>query len=92
MNLEIQEEQEREGNEEYIPCDSPMDAQSFVRNRLVDADEDEDVRIHYAVLFDDVKTLQTLLEEEETKKWLDFRVRPFLATPLRLAATSKCDM
>lgn len=84
---------EMEGNEDYVPCDSPMDAEAFVRNRLIDADEEDDVRIHLAALCGDDVTLERLLKEgEKTQMWLNFRVRPFNATPLRLAATGWCNM
>ncbi|XP_076064660.1 ankyrin repeat and SOCS box protein 12-like isoform X2 [Oratosquilla oratoria] len=58
-----------------------------IMNLMVDTDEDEDVRLHRAALTNDAATLRTLLEEPGYENWIDYRVRPYLAPPLRLAVS-----
>jgi hypothetical protein len=64
-------------------------AKSELVNFIIDL-EDEDCprfEVHLAAYKNDTKLLENLLENEEHRKLIDSRIRPFLATPLRLAAT-----
>ena len=45
--------------------------------------------LHLAAYKNDVTLLQSLLEKAEHRQNINARIRPFLATPLRLAATGK---
>ena len=52
--------------------------------------EDEDCPnpdLHMAAFKNDRKLLSEMLVSEEHRKNIDSKIRPFLATPLRLAAT-----
>lgn len=58
-----------------------------IRHFIVDPD-DGDTRLHYAAFDGDVDKLKQLLSEPECKQNINRRVRPYGATPIRLAATS----
>ncbi|XP_067135930.1 ankyrin repeat and SOCS box protein 1-like [Centruroides vittatus] len=58
-----------------------------IRHFIVDPD-DGDTRLHYAAFDGDLDKLTELLSEPERKQCINRRVRPFGATPIRLAATS----
>ena len=52
--------------------------------------EDEDCPnsdLHVASFKNDRKLLSELLEKDENRQNIDAKIRPFLSTPLRLAAT-----
>ena len=66
-------------------------AKSELGNFIIDL-EDEDCprfEVHVASYKNDKKVLENLLENEDHRKNIDSRIRPFLATPLRLAATGQ---
>ena len=67
------------------------EARSDLLNFIIDLDDDEcpDVSLHVAAFQEKVKTLQIQLEAPRSKDMINSRVRPFLATPLRLAATGR---
>jgi len=66
------------------------EARSDLLNFIIDLDDDEcpDVSLHVAAFQGKVETLQIQLEAPRSKDMINSRVRPFLATPLRLAATA----
>ena len=58
-------------------------------NYVVDVDDEDcpDPQLHLAAFHGDVGAIKSILEQEPHKKFINARVRPFLATPLRLAST-----
>ena len=67
------------------------EARSDLLNFIIDLDDDDcpDVSLHVAAFQGKVETLQIQLQAPRFKDMLNSRVRPFLATPLRLAATGR---
>ena len=67
----------------------PQKTKSELGNFIIDlADEDcPHNEVHVAAYNNDSAVLEKLLEIEEHRKNIDTRIRPYLATPLRLAAT-----
>ena len=63
--------------------------QSYILSLMEDLDEDEeDLRIHTASANGDADHLKLLLRDEEmVKRWINYRIRPYLAPPLRVAVT-----
>ncbi|XP_064109584.1 ankyrin repeat and SOCS box protein 12-like [Macrobrachium nipponense] len=67
-------------------------AQEYMMNLLVDGDEDDDVRLHLAALCGDSTGLKQVLEDSSSKEWLNYRVRPYMSPPLRLAVSgASCE-
>ena len=64
-------------------------ARSDLLNFIIDLDDDDcsDVGLHVAAFQGQVDTLQVQLQSARCQELINSRVRPFLATPLRLAAT-----
>ncbi len=62
---------------------------SELANFIIDLEDEDcpDFSLHLAAYQGDITQLKDLLNSEEHKKNIDTRIRPFLATPLRLAAT-----
>ncbi len=62
---------------------------SELANFIIDLEDEDcpDFSLHLAAYQGDIAQLKDLLNSEEHKKNIDTRIRPFLATPLRLAAT-----
>ena len=67
------------------------EARSDLLNFIIDLDDDDcpDVGLHVAAFQGKVDTLQAQLQAPRARELLNSRVRPFLATPLRLAATGR---
>ena len=65
------------------------EARSDLLNFIIDLDDDgcPDVGLHVAAFQGKVDTLQGQLAAPKSSELINARVRPFLATPLRLAAT-----
>ena len=66
-----------------------VQVKSDLVNFIIDL-EDEDCpnfSLHLASYQSDLNLLESLLSDSEGKSHIDARIRPFLATPLRLAAT-----
>ncbi|XP_066954520.1 ankyrin repeat and SOCS box protein 12-like [Macrobrachium rosenbergii] len=67
-------------------------AQEYMMNLMVDGDEDDDVRLHLAALCGDSIGLKQVLEGSSSKEWLNYRVRPYMSPPLRLAVSgASCE-
>ncbi|XP_069991099.1 ankyrin repeat and SOCS box protein 12 [Penaeus vannamei] len=64
-----------------------VSAQAYMMNLMVDGDDDEDVRLHLAAVCDDGEGMRKILSEPESLQWINHRVRPYLAPPLRLAVS-----
>jgi len=62
------------------------DSVNFVMD--LDDDEVEDTSLHLAAFVGQLDTVRQILAQPDKKDLLRTRIRPFLATPLRLAATS----
>ena len=58
-------------------------------NFIIDLEDEEcpDFGLHLAAYQGDLQQLQELLKQPQYKENIDARIRPFSATPLRLAAT-----
>ena len=58
-------------------------------NYIIDLEDEEcpNFALHVAAYQGDVEQLKELLKENQYRENIDARIRPFLATPLRLAAT-----
>lgn len=67
------------------PLSEQIPAATFMKNHLVDGDDEEDVRVHLAALCGDENGLRELLKEPGANTWVNHRVRPYLSPPLRLA-------
>ena len=67
--------------------------QSDLIHFIIDLDDDEcpQVDLHVAAYQGQLEVLETQLQLPGIKELVDSRVRPFLATPLRLAATGMCE-
>lgn len=65
------------------------EARSDLLNFIIDLDDDgcPDVGLHVAAFQGKVDTLRVQLAAPRSPDLINARVRPFLATPLRLAAT-----
>ncbi|CAL4119307.1 unnamed protein product, partial [Meganyctiphanes norvegica] len=74
-------------NMEQVDIPAQVSATSYMQNLMVDGDEDEDVRLHMAAVCGDAPGLTSILQESEITQWLNHRVRPYLAPPLRLAVS-----
>lgn len=72
---------------QHLPAQ--VSAQDYMTNLMVDADEEDDVRLHLSALCGDAKGLQRTLQDPAAAEWLDHRVRPYLSPPLRLAVTGE---
>lgn len=72
---------------EAVPLPPQVSAQEYMMNLMVDGDDDEDVRLHLAALCGDDKGLQAILSDPDSSEWLNYRVRPYLSPPLRLAVS-----
>lgn len=70
---------------QYLPAQ--VSAQEYMTNLMVDAEDDDDVRLHLSALCGDVRGLQRTLQDPAAADWLNHRVRPYLSPPLRLAVT-----
>ncbi|XP_068202000.1 ankyrin repeat and SOCS box protein 1-like [Palaemon carinicauda] len=70
-----------------IPLPERVPAQEYMMNLMVDGDEEDDVRLHLASLCGDSIGLKQLLGECSSKEWLNYRVRPYMSPPLRLAVS-----
>ena len=66
-------------------------ATSELANFIIDLEDEECPKfaLHLAAYQGDIPQLQDLLKQPEYKEIIDARIRPFLATPLRLAATGQ---
>ena len=62
---------------------------SDLANFIIDLDDEDcpNFGLHLAAYQGDNLQLKELLKQPEYKENIDARIRPFLATPLRLAAT-----
>ena len=62
---------------------------SDLANFIIDLEDEEcpNFGLHVAAYQGDILQLKDLLSKPEYKENIDARIRPFLATPLRLAAT-----
>ena len=69
-------------------------ARSDLLNFIIDLDDDDcaDVGLHVAAFQGQRDTLYLQLQSPRSKELINSRVRPFLATPLRLAATGNNDV
>lgn len=58
-------------------------------NFIIDLEDEEcpNFGLHVAAYQGDIEQLKEFLKEPEYRENIDARIRPFLATPLRLAAT-----
>ena len=67
------------------------DARSDLLNFIIDLDDDgcPDVGIHVAAFQGRVDSLEVQLQAPRSADLINARVRPFLATPLRLAETGR---
>ena len=65
------------------------EARSDLLNFIIDLDDDDcpDVGLHVAAFQGKADTLKVQLQAPRSSDNINSRVRPFLATPLRLAAT-----
>ncbi|XP_045137769.1 ankyrin repeat and SOCS box protein 12-like [Portunus trituberculatus] len=70
---------------QHLPAQ--VSAQDYMTNLMVDADDEDDVRLHLSALCGDAKGMQRTLQDPATADWLNHRVRPYLSPPLRLAVT-----
>ncbi|KAK8382359.1 hypothetical protein O3P69_015353 [Scylla paramamosain] len=70
---------------QHLPAQ--VSAQDYMTNLMVDADDEDDVRLHLSALCGDAKGMQRTLQDPATAEWLNHRVRPYLSPPLRLAVT-----
>ena len=68
---------------------APVSPQSYILSLMEDVDdEEEDIRIHTAAACGDEEGLNSLLQNPEyVKKWINYRIRPYLAPPIRVAVT-----
>ncbi|XP_045601120.2 ankyrin repeat and SOCS box protein 12 [Procambarus clarkii] len=64
-----------------------VSAQAYMMNHMVDAEDDEDVRLHLAALCGDGKGLKQITADPQYNQWLNYRVRPYMSPPLRLAVS-----
>lgn len=62
---------------------------SELANFIIDLEDEEcpDFSLHLAAYQGECDQLQELLKDPEHRKNIDAQIRPFSATPLRLAAT-----
>ncbi|HIE82491.1 MAG TPA: hypothetical protein EYQ00_00980 [Dehalococcoidia bacterium] len=62
---------------------------SELANFIIDLEDEEcpNFGLHLAAYQGDIPQLKQLLQDQECRKNINARIRPFLATPLRLAAT-----
>ena len=62
---------------------------SELANFIIDLEDEEcpNFALHLAAYQGHIPQLEDLLKKPEYKEIIDARIRPFLATPLRLAAT-----
>lgn len=74
---------------EAVPLPPQVSAQEYMMNLMVDGDDDEDVRMHLAALCGDDQGLQDILADPDSSEWLNYRVRPYLSPPLRLAVSGR---
>ncbi|KAG0718407.1 Ankyrin repeat and SOCS box protein 12 [Chionoecetes opilio] len=70
---------------QHLPAQ--VSAQDYMTNLMVDADEEDDVRLHLCALCGDAGGLRRALQDPAARAWLDHRVRPYLSPPLRLAVS-----
>ena len=68
-----------------------VQATSELANFILDLEDEECPRfgLHLAAYQGDLPGLRSLLDDPEAKRDINARIRPFLATPLRLAATGR---
>ena len=66
-------------------------ATSELASFIIDLEDEEcpNFALHLAAYQGDIPQLEDLLKKPEYKENIDARIRPFLATPLRLAATGQ---
>nr|XP_053633353.1 ankyrin repeat and SOCS box protein 1-like [Cherax quadricarinatus] len=64
-----------------------ISAHAYLMNHMVDADDDDDVRLHLAALCGDDKGLRQITADPQYIQWLNYRVRPYMSPPLRLAVS-----
>ncbi|KAK4309916.1 hypothetical protein Pmani_018473 [Petrolisthes manimaculis] len=64
-----------------------MSPHEYMMNLMVDGDDDEDVRLHLAALCGDDQGLKEILADPNASEWINYRVRPYLSPPLRLAVS-----
>lgn len=69
-----------------------VSAQAYMMNLMVDGDDDEDVRLHLTAVCDDSEGMRKVLSEPESLQWINHRVRPYLAPPLRLAVSGNWNL
>ena len=62
-------------------------AQEYMMNLMVDGDEEDDVRLHLAAVCGDSLGLKQIIAEGIADEWLNYRVRPYMSPPLRLAVS-----
>lgn len=62
---------------------------SDLANFIIDLEDEEcpNFGLHLAAYQGDIVQLKLLLKNPDYREHIDARIRPFLATPLRLAAT-----
>lgn len=72
---------------QYLPAQ--VSAQEYMTNLMVDAEEEDDVRLHLSALCGDVRGMQRTLQDPAAADWINHRVRPYLSPPLRLAVTGE---
>lgn len=62
---------------------------SELANYIIDLEDEEcpNFGLHVASYQGDIEELKELLKDPQYRENIDARIRPFLATPLRLAAT-----
>ncbi|XP_071517865.1 uncharacterized protein [Panulirus ornatus] len=72
---------------ETVALPEQVSAQAYMKNLMVDADEDDDVRLHLAALCGDCEGLRQILAEPQSERWLDYRVRPYMSPSLRLGVS-----
>ncbi|KAG7176033.1 Ankyrin repeat and SOCS box protein 12-like, partial [Homarus americanus] len=57
-------------------------------SEAADADDEEDVTLHLAALCGDSEGLRHIAGEIHYSQWLNYRVRPYMSPPLRLAVSA----
>ncbi|XP_042203457.1 ankyrin repeat and SOCS box protein 12-like isoform X2 [Homarus americanus] len=72
---------------EIMALPEQVSAQAYMMNHLVDADDEEDVTLHLAALCGDSEGLRHIAGEIHYSQWLNYRVRPYMSPPLRLAVS-----
>lgn len=75
--------------EEGVSLPEQVSAQEYMMNLMVDPDDDDDVRLHLTALCGDSQGLRQALASPESSQWLNYRVRPYLSPPLRLAVSGE---